>query len=76
MPNVVQSADVRMIQAGDSPSFTLEPFSQFRAISKMRRQNLDGDDSVQAGIFSAVNLAHPARTNSGENFVAALDVCR
>src|ERR1700680_3084752 len=58
-----------MIQAGNGPSLALEPLPQFGAISKMRRQNLDGDDSVEAGIFGAVNLSHPARTHGGGDFV-------
>ena len=58
-----------MIQAGNRPYFALEPVSQFRTIRKMRRQNLDGDDAVQASIFSAVNFAHSAHTDGREDFV-------
>ena len=71
MADVMESADVRMIQAGNGASFALEPLSQFRTISKMRRQNLDGDNAVEAGILGAVNLTHPARANTGEDFVGA-----
>jgi hypothetical protein len=35
----------------------------------MRRQNFDGDGSVEASVFGAVNLTHSTRTNGGENFV-------
>ena len=40
MPDVIEGADVRMIQAGNRSSFTLEPFSQFGTISKMRGRTL------------------------------------
>src|SRR4029077_13391750 len=57
--DVVESADVRMIQAGDNFGFALETFAQFSATGKMRRQNCDGDNSVEAGVSGAVNLTHP-----------------
>ena len=69
MPYVVESADVGMIQAGNSPSFALEPFSQFGTISKMRGQNLNGHNAVEAAIFGAINLARPPGTDGREDFV-------
>ena len=47
MPNVVESADVRVIQTGNCFGFALETFVQFSTIGKMRGQNFDGDNSVQ-----------------------------
>src|ERR1700730_3444122 len=41
------------------------------AVGKMRRQNLDGNDSVEAGIFGAVHLTHPSGANSGEDLKGA-----
>ena len=35
----------------------------------MRGQNFDGDNAVEAGIFGAIDLAHAARTDGGEDFV-------
>ena len=69
MSDVVEDADVRMIQTGDGFCFTLEPLFHFRAISKMRRQNFDGDNAVKASIAGAVYLAHSTRTDGGEDFV-------
>ena len=69
MADVVEGADVRMIQAGDRFCFALESLAQFGTISKMRRQNFDGDDSIEAGIAGFVNFAHSARTDSGEDFI-------
>ena len=67
--DVVQRADVRMIQAGDGASLALKPLSPIRLVSHMLRQHFDGDDSIQSGISSRVNLAHPARANRGKDFV-------
>ena len=69
MPHGEKTADVRMIQAGNRPSFALESLSQFRTISKIRGQNLDGDNAVEVGIFGAVDLTHSARTDGREDFV-------
>ena len=69
MADVVERADVRMIQAGDRFCFALESLAQFGTIGKMSRQNFDGDDSIEARIAGAVNLAHSTRTDSGEDFV-------
>ena len=74
MPDVIKRANVRMIQAGNGAGFALEPFSQFRTVSKMRRQNLDGDNAVEAGIFGAVNLTHSARTNPTPKGVIGAEV--
>ena len=58
-----------MVRAGDRSCFALEPLAEFGSIGKMGRQNLDGNDAVEAGIAGLVNLAHPARTNGGKNFI-------
>jgi hypothetical protein len=58
-----------MIQAGDGFCFTLESFAQFSAVGEMSRKNLDGNNSIETGIAGFVNLAHPARAGSGEDFV-------
>ena len=36
---------------------------------EMSGKNLDGDDSIEARIAGFVHLAHPARTDGGEDFV-------
>src|ERR1700732_1752832 len=76
MTNVVEGADVRMIQAGNCFGFALETLAQFSTISKMRWQNFDGDNSVQTGIASLVNFAHSARANTREDFVRAQTFAR
>ena len=38
-------------------------------VYKARDTRLDRNDSVEASIASAVHFTHPARTNSGKDFV-------
>ena len=71
MSDVKESADVRVIQAGDRPCFAVEALSQSGTIGNMVGENLDGDDSAEARIAGAINLAHPTRTNGREDFVGA-----
>jgi hypothetical protein len=58
-----------MIQAGDGASFALKPLAQFGSVGKMEWQYLDGDNAIKTGVSGFINLAHAARTDSGENFV-------
>src|SRR5258708_4593947 len=71
MAGVIERADVRMIQAGNRFCFALEALAQFRAVGKMSGKNLDGNDAIEPRVPRAIHLAHPARTNRGENFVGA-----
>src|SRR6266849_3711033 len=65
-----------MVQAGDGPRFSLEPFAPFWLIREMRRQNLDRDDAVETGVARAVHLTHSSRAYSGEDFVRAQTLAR
>ena len=75
MSDVIKRADVRMIQTWQSSKPRARIVSQFGTVSKMRGQNLDGDDAVEAGIFGAVNLTPSARTTA-ESTSQGPDVCR
>ena len=66
---VVERADVGMIQAGDGFCFAVEALAQIRAVGEMSGQNFYRDDSVEADIAGFVDLAHSARTDSGEDFI-------
>src|SRR5437016_11390551 len=69
MTDVVQHADMWMIQVRDGFCFALEPLLVHRIRRKLRRQNLDGDTTLQPRITRAVHLAHAARTQWREDFV-------
>ena len=49
----------------------LETLAQFNLFGEMGGQNLDGDNSVHAGIAGAINFANPASANTREDFVRA-----
>jgi hypothetical protein len=40
--------------------FMFEPLQALWIVGKSFRQNLDGDNSIQAGVDGAIDLAHPA----------------
>jgi len=63
--DVVDLADVRMIQLGDGFGFA------FKAFAEGGLGDFDGYDAVQARIAGAVDLAHAARADGGEDFVGA-----
>src|SRR5437667_10811698 len=50
--NVVQGADVRMIQCSDGAGLALE------ALAELLGGDLNGDDAVEAVVGGLVNLAH------------------
>jgi len=58
MADVVERTDVRMAQAGDGLGFALEALAGLWAEGKMRGENFDGDGAVEAGVTSAIDLAH------------------
>src|SRR5579863_3133583 len=67
--DIVERADVRMVQRGDSPRFALKALARFRRFGKMLGQNFDGDGAVEARIAGAINLTHAARTYTCDDFV-------
>src|SRR5882672_9988765 len=60
--NVMQHANMGMIQGRNGASFPLEALLGLRIFRKMRRQDLDGYGAVKAGVARAVHLAHAARS--------------
>ncbi len=62
-PDVVELADVGIVQGGDRPGFAFEP------LGKLRPADLDGDDPIEAGVFGPVHIAHATRSDSGQNLV-------
>ncbi len=69
--DVVQRADVRMIQRRDSACFAIEPFTELRIAGELRRQDFDGDVASQPRIARAIDFAHPARSKRGHDLVRA-----
>jgi hypothetical protein len=63
--DIVDLADMRMIQCGDCARFLFEPFAV------LSRQPLDGDGAIQARIARFVDFAHTAGADGGKDFVWA-----
>ena len=69
LADVVQRADVRVVELRDRPRFPLEPLAAFGIVGEVRRQDLDGDGPVQPGVGRLVDLAHATRAIGGEDLV-------
>ena len=69
MADVVEHADVGVVQAGNRFRFALEALLRCRVARNIRRQNLDGHGAIQPGIFRAIYLAHTARAKRREYLV-------
>ena len=65
MSGVVEGADVRMIQTGNSFCFALKSLAQFGAIGEMRGQDFYRDGSIKPRIAGFINFAHSAGTYGG-----------
>jgi hypothetical protein len=69
--DVVQRANVGMIQRGDGARLTLEALFGLCVRRKMRRQNLDRNVSPQPRIARAIHFAHAPRAKGGLNLVGS-----
>src|SRR5262245_18629920 len=71
MPDVVQRADVRMIERRDRARLAVEPLAQLRIGRERSRQHLDGDGPLKPRVSCAIDLAHPAGADWGNDLVRA-----
>ena len=69
MANIVENADVRMIQTGNGSRFALEALAKLLPARVVVWKDFDGDDAVETRIAGAIHLTHSSRSNAGENFV-------
>ena len=67
--DVVERANVGMVQRRNGSSLAVKALPGFRILRKMRRKNLDGDGAVEASVERAIDLAHAARAQRRLNFV-------
>ena len=63
--DVVDLADVGMVERGDGFGFALEAFGELGG------GDFDGDVAVEAGVVGAVDFAHAAGADGGLDFVEA-----
>ena len=71
LADVMERADVRMVQARDRLGFPLEPLAEIGIVGHMRQEHLDGDGAVQAGVGGLVDLAHAPSAEGRLDFVGA-----
>ena len=69
MADVVEHADVGMIEAGNSFGFAFETLFLHGIGRKMRGKNLDGDSAVEAGVARAIDFSHAAGAERRDDFV-------
>ena len=69
--DVVERADMGVVQAGDGPGFALEALAAFGVLATIGRQNLDRDGAVEARVVRPVDLAHAARAQGCQDLVGA-----
>ena len=67
--DVMQRADVGVIQRRNSAGFALEALPGIKIGGKMRRQDLDRDGAIQARVPGAIHLAHAASAQRRLNFI-------
>jgi hypothetical protein len=67
--DVVEMADVRMIQRGNGAGFALKALLEFGIVGEMSGENLDGDSAIEARVFRPVDFSHTAGAERGLNFV-------
>ena len=63
----MKRADVRMVELGDGARLALEAGAHLGCRGQVRGQHLDGDVAAQARVVGAVDLAHAARAERGED---------
>lgn len=67
--DLVNRANVRMIERGRGEGFSLEPFAGSRVVSHLCRQELQRNMAVQLEVFGFVHHTHPAATEFLQNTV-------
>src|SRR5208337_3397478 len=62
LADVINGADVGVIQGGSGPRLPLETCERLRVVSDFVRQKLQGHEPVQSDVLGLVNHAHSATT--------------
>jgi hypothetical protein len=67
--NLVDRADVRMVQRGRSFGFSLETAEGLRVVGKIIGKKLQGNVATQLEVFSFIHHTHPAAADPAEDAV-------
>src|ERR1700691_3911018 len=69
--NVIERANVWMVQAGDGTGFAFKTLAQFRCVGQMWWKNFQRHRAIEARILRAVNFTHATSANRRNDFVGA-----
>jgi hypothetical protein len=72
----VNSGDVGMVPRREHACLMLETGKPRWIAGELRRQHLQRDRSAEGGVVRAVDLAHPAGTNGGDDLVGTDAITR
>src|SRR5262245_13770688 len=70
-PEIMQHADVRVIEPRNHARLALEPGARLRTLGQVRGQHLDGYVAPQPHVPRAIDLAHPSRANRSDDLIGA-----
>src|SRR6266542_1562287 len=71
MTDVVQRANVGMIERRNGTGFAIEALFRLRALRKMLRKNLYRDGPIKSRVQRAIHFAHPTRAERSLNLIRA-----
>jgi hypothetical protein len=69
--DVVQHANMRMIQRRNGAGFPLETLFGLGIIRQMNGKDFDGDGAVEARVCRAIDFSHASGAQRGNDFVGA-----
>ena len=69
--DVVDRADLRVVQARDDARFAVEPLAESRIGGQRGRQHLERHRSIEPRVTPAVDFSHSARAEQAGDFVGA-----
>src|SRR5215472_1707818 len=72
--DIMEHANMWMIETRNDPGFALEPLLANRVGGKVRGQNLDRDRALKPGVAGAIHLTHSTRTQ-GRNDLIGSEFC-
>jgi len=67
--DLINGANMGMVESRGGARFTLKAFQSQAVLGKMFRQELEGDEPAELGVFGFINHTHPAATQLLEDAV-------
>jgi hypothetical protein len=67
--DIVENADVGVLQARDGPGLTLKPGAEIRIRTEVGGKDFDGDGALQPRVARLVDLAHAARAQCADDLI-------